>query len=51
MAFPERSDVKLLQVLELEIEKDDARDIMRQELLHDATFKASILHPVGNLAG
>ena len=49
MAFPERGDVKFLEVFELEIEKNDARDVMRQELLDDAGFKASILHPFGNL--
>jgi hypothetical protein len=51
MAFPERGDIKFLQVLELEIKKNDAADVMRQELLDDTAFKASILHPFGNLAG
>jgi hypothetical protein len=51
MAFPERGDIKFLQVLELEVQKNDATDVMRQELLDDTAFKASILHPFGNLAG
>ena len=51
MALPERSDTKFLQVLELEIKKNDTTDVVRQELLDDTAFKASILHPFGNLVG
>src|SRR5271154_5614252 len=51
ISFPERGDIKLLQVLELKIKKNDAGDIMGQEFLDDATFEASVFHPVGDLTG
>src|SRR5947209_11245051 len=51
MSFSKRRDIKLLQVLELEIKKNDAGDVMGQEFLDDATFEASILHPFGDLTG
>ena len=51
ISFPERGDIKLLQVLELEIKKNDAGDIMGQEFLDDAAFEASVLHPFGDLTG
>jgi hypothetical protein len=48
---PKKSLTKFLQVLELEIKKNGATDVLRQKLLGDTAFKASTLHPFGNLAG